>query len=1415
MFLVYISENCKQDAVTHSLTVEMNSLRRNIETSQSLWAFDPFPPPYHVKKKLGGRQGRLIAELRTVGEHAVVVFLSILIRGSRAYESFSDAPQEYGRKHFEGLAEQQEIEQFVRAETAEEKAPPHPPPSDAEYAFLYAGFGAEDGEAADELICETPGWVDQVLEERVGNQLALVAQSLATAPHQPGLHSIAVSGKSGWQIWAARTDLALLLMGITTDKSDEQVAARARETYARIDGQGHARVLQESRRVYPAYILADDDLWIQLEKEPVANMALSPEESRVLQSTRTSHTPFPLFINGRAGSGKSTILQYLFSELIYRYVSGGQAAGVLAPPLYLTANGDLLRVARNFVERLLISEASFLGKGNSIDRGRLPLTLDQCFKEFRPFLLSLLGSEASSYPASKRVDFARYRRMWVERFGKDKPMLKSCGPDISWHVIRSYIKGMSSESYLEPGDYEHLPSNQLSVSSDQYAEVFERVWLGWYSSLEKEGYWDDQDLAQAVLNLDGDISRFPAVFCDEAQDFTRLELELLLRLNLYSKRSVAPADAGRVPFAFAGDQFQTLNPTGFRWDSIKASFVEKFLFALDPAKRSGRNELNYHELQVNYRSTKPIVSFGNTVQAMRSALFGFSELRPQQAWALAARAFPVTWFLSNDGNFWNEFRKTSGMVIVVPALEGEEGAFVQADPNLREHIKFEDGVPVGVLSAARAKGCEYSTVLVYGFGEACDANVAETLLSPEESQPGGSSNLPLQYFMTRLYVAVSRAKTRMIVVDSERGLSQLWKFAVEEGRDQELLARIKNGAVIWGGAIQGMTVGNADEIAKASAEDPLDSARVFEAEGISRKDAFLLKQAALAYKNSGDPAKSRECRARALEVDGEYLQAGELFAEGGFVEHSAACFWMAGEPGWRRLVAMGGKFPQIRGDLRFQISESVAAVSTARPTAELIDLFIARLDDPGFLEASRGDPAWTDAVSQLFLKADSPEQRGTNADGASLVTKLDIVRRAGVAVFPATSARIYFQGRRYKDALDLWDAAGQTNLPDYFRAKAAVEAYPQRLSALFRLKLFDEIVAAYLAASDYPLTPEQSDIVTQALASQGKYAEAVAAGWRGGSPEALIQVAKAIGPKGDATIARLAVIAAAGRATLGGRWDYVLPFALPQKSPLWSGPQLEQPFRAAKSAAQAFVVRCLARSPELGKAPAVTTRELTSFVSQYLQSGKWRNEMSINEAGAALEKLGDFDASAQFYDAVLRNSAFKEDWKFANERWITVKERQRARHEVLGRTEKAKRLQKEISDRRRGAGFSQLVMPKELIDLEPLSLPQLQSRPPSPAQPQQATPTLGDFEAILGNLKVNFSRKARRVNLTNLDSMETAYFKATEESLGGEPKVEQLGRTSWRIPSWSTTIEISGDSRKTVSVRMEQLGAVLSTSLDE
>lgn len=191
--LVYATENCMADARTHGLVTEVDRIRDRVEQSQSTSLFDPFPPPYLVKKKVGGRQGRLIADWRSVGDHAVVVFLAILIRGSRAYEDeFARDPTAYGRQHFIDLVSAGEIAAFVEERTRVPLPIEKQSPSETEFELLYGAFAHHTEAAPEDLVCETKQWVEQVNDERISKQLVLFCKPCLDALGRAhGLHFIA------------------------------------------------------------------------------------------------------------------------------------------------------------------------------------------------------------------------------------------------------------------------------------------------------------------------------------------------------------------------------------------------------------------------------------------------------------------------------------------------------------------------------------------------------------------------------------------------------------------------------------------------------------------------------------------------------------------------------------------------------------------------------------------------------------------------------------------------------------------------------------------------------------------------------------------------------------------------------------------------------------------------------------------------------------------------------------------------------------------------------------------------------------------------------------------------------------------------------------------------------------------------
>jgi hypothetical protein len=189
-----------------------------------------------------------------------------------------------------------------------------------------------------------------------------------------------------------------------------------------------------------------------------------------------------------------------------------------------------------------------------------------------------------------------------------------------------------------------------------------------------------------------------------------------MRLCVLSRYDCGTSLVQRLPFAFAGDPFQTINPTGFRWDTTRALFYDEVISELDPQGRSLVKHLNYRELKHNYRSLPHIVEFSNTIQLWRRVLFGHSDVHPQAAFArpiarevelfLLDKIGPTSALITREG-----LRGLTNTIILLPCEEFGEDDFVRNDSQLSKVFAESHD---NVLSAAAAKGSEFEKVVLVG-----------------------------------------------------------------------------------------------------------------------------------------------------------------------------------------------------------------------------------------------------------------------------------------------------------------------------------------------------------------------------------------------------------------------------------------------------------------------------------------------------------------------------------------------------------------------------------------------------------------------------------------------------------------------------------------------------------------------------
>ncbi|HZG57426.1 hypothetical protein [Paenibacillus sp.] len=1275
---VYMTEQCRKDAERHAYADKLESWKQRIESDQRTTLFSNFPPPY-LKKRFE-KQIRLIAGERVFGEHVVVVFYRLFVRGDKEYLKLTADARAYGEQHLTPMVTDELLRTWLEG-VSKKTAIAKQDPSEIEMSYLWEVMARTSEEGKDVFVLESPLWVARSKEKSVELRYIMIAKHLLTIVFdKEGL-------SEAQEEPIPQTDLVVVyryfpalrrvfLAGLYR-RGEREEARRIKQTYEHIlesDAQDLAPedVLKESSRAYLYELLFHEEKWAEAEKDEVANLALSPEESQILESAYRMEG-FPLFINGRAGSGKSTILQYLYADYVRHYLDIGEAS---IKPLYLAFSEELIEKAIGNVQSLVGKQYSASHAATVPPPSRK--AIEPLFSPYRKFLFGLLEpQERGEFPEERYVNYSAFKRLWHQKFAMDKHAGKY-PPDLSWHVIRTFVKGYDADDSLEPSDYEQLSKDERVITLEQYQLIFERVWSSWYRGLREDGLWDDQDLIRHLFRHDRIQPRYTAIFADEVQDFTRIELEMLMRLSIFSDRKLSPQMLARVPFVFAGDPFQTLNPTGFRWSAVKSSFVVKFVQALDPARQSQMKDMNYHELSYNYRSTENIVKFSNLVQLLRSALFQQYEIKPQAVWMNEESSPRPVWFTTSDGQLADSLKNNSDITIILPCDEGEEVEFVRRDPLLSTIVRTDEtGVPQNVVSAIRAKGLEFSRVVVYGFGKHATFSPLEELEGAVGASDRHDEHLTMEYYINKLYVAISRPKKRLYIVDTQQSIEDFWSFATKTDAADLLRSSMKRNGELWTGQLCQMQPGvfenwNEDQ------EDMLHIAQKYEREGKAKSDPFLLRAAALSYETLNDEYKTNETRAYALKLEQRYGEAGELYRKIGLSTYALECYWRGKQ--YDSILSLGEEAAETRRQLEYAVAEYVTGPKTPQLAHKITASILQKSDtSPELLTEANWHDAVRDIVASIAALVPSEESRELWPAIHRFV--MDLAYR-GVELEQQHLAKLHYQVGDYQQAIRSWERAGRMDTALYKEAKTAT------------------LAAQFAEGGLTGFTKTDLDLLHEHFLNEKNYRSCLTLCRQGEGMNRfkplLLELAKQ-----DHPLLREAAGAYLEAAVEKGQWKEISEFL--QQRTMADVRRIRKLIDTDPSFIRSVYYTLYIALANSSLLPALSVKEksgILQHVRPYLLSDGmlWSDVLPLEAAGAVLERLGRDVDCLQFYERVAESELFDGRQKrFAEERWLACKYRQADREIGEGKpkaADTARRHYEEAEAKRASLGLERADLPE-------------------------------------------------------------------------------------------------------------------------
>lgn len=1366
---VYVTDECRKDIQKYSLGADVDRFTQRLLQAQQTNLFDPFPPPYLKKRFL--RQIRLIASQQRFGEHLVVIFLRLLVRGDDEYkDGFLKDPKTYGAKHLASLYDIERIEDWLEEQIKVAPSPDKPEPTDDERRYLWDVLGRQVMSGSEVFVCESEDWVKSISDKRLRRKLVLLADPILVASEKgteqedcvisiPNRNDLRVIGRYFPE--HAKLFLAALLL----DPSEESERA-VRKRYEPLLAAPYTEVtdqliLQYSMRAYPHELLLDENLWIDVELDEASNLALSPEETAILESVHNfsnsdTSVGFPLFINGRAGSGKSTILQYLFADYLRLYLEL-QPISSLKYPIYFAYSNDLLQRSWRVVSSLLNCGYEYLmrheGGSQFIDPDKQKDVLEKCFRDFHTFLYSQLAPEAKSggFSRSAYVDYTRFRLLWQEKFGRDPKAIKSYGADICWHVIRSYIKGLSVDGYLDPEEYDEQPDGERTVSTETFKVIYDRVWENWYKPLCEDGRcWDDQDLARKLLDDDIIRAEYPAIFCDEAQDFTRLELEVLFRLSLFSERRLTAHELNRVPFAFAGDPFQTLNPTGFRWDAIKSAFVLKFVSSLNPTAMSGITDLNYQELSFNYRSTKNVVRLCNGIQALRSVLFDIPNLKPQTNWHYEHSSPMPVWFPIGTNETLDALKQEADLTIILPCQEGEEIKFVEQDEFLSSAVQRDDtGVPRNVLSATRAKGLEFKRVALYGFGENSFPDLLKPIFDEKNSADPPEKALPREYFVNKLYVAASRPKRQLVVIDTANGMNALWRFATDTDVQEAVISKLRHERDLWRDNIGMLQAGEAQSWS-SDRDDLTDIAVRYEHEGQVSKDPYLLRQASLLYQNTNDRFKAKQCLAFALLYEQKYGRAGDTFVECNDIESALSAYWEGSEH--KSIIGLGENptAAHILSRIEYRVCEFLTTKNvSAESGLNLLKLIEDRMAGETYLDRALSSQAWSGAIESILDQLLRTKRiEGSGSTWQEIAESAERLLNKGFRLSRSIIGMLFYRAEQWKRAISYWSTYKDTQTEQYREASARA--------------IISEIEDGHRSS----LSREEAQEVAGFYQQNKQYAEAVKYWTQVGDERSMATICGIALTARDYDAALEAVKSATEIFVRQGRWPQFIALLSERRWNLLSKDKraaLRTLMDAHHNELVARATLALAQSELLPAAEASSLRAISDIlkISFIENASGWAPNITPEVAGAAIERAGrDIDA-LKFYENVIASLAFSAEQKQrAQKRWVKVKQRQAAR-EQRRRKDAGLRHAAEAEERIKAWGIADPESIPEFPVIKGFTKPINRKGIPATLPSSEAS---REQQTVwqMGDLAFRYSRPAQRVNIEHQATLETAIVRIAE-----------------------------------------------------
>lgn len=729
--------------------------------------------------------------------------------------------------------------------------------------------------------------------------------------------------------------------------------------------------------------------------------------------------------------------------------------------------------------------------------------LHEEYKTFHGYAIEQLPMECRSrfWNISKNyVSYFRFRSLLRDpQYGLRVKLSRAVqNPEILWFVIRSYIKGFNLDAegddrWMTPEQFateEELSRRDRQVSQQVYDEIWDQVWP-WYKRLTipcRENnyappYWDNLDLAWEVLNNRwSEAPKYAVLICDEVQDLTRVELAAIFQSSEYLKYHRDPNQASRVPIILAGDSYQTINPACFRWSRVKADCAKALMQQVPNASPP---RIEPFQLVYNYRNRPSIARLCNALQRLRELIVGEAgEL--QRVWQpqdLPLNQAVRQLRIAEDGvilrdlflkgvlflgpeplpAFGDEtsaaFWKALGLPDGPPHVTSLQTSTTKSESRYHKVTNDDLVQTINYDCPADVKGLEKPFYALLGFGTAfAQLNLRgfwEWNNHTRDTVPEADL-LAAEYFLNRLYVAASRAREQLWIVETEAGWNAFWKPLKEwvdrikttsspnyNSHDHQLIS------FEWSSA-------SANELVAVFQKEWPTLAKDYEEQAEANHNPEFAERAAYYYRLMNDSLGEARSRALHRYLEGKLKEAVEIQIK---IDQEKACQWAWEAAAWETLTRI-----EFKSTWQYQLAELMQVTPTNRGNfwvnklAQIIDAKHCIISED-IAHIRKSWTTWSIVITELLECAAQAQLDEQAISEARRIGRLwqNSPHHDSKRYYKALG-HIEYKLKCFPEAVNLWESATHTQNLDYYLAKAYVSPYPNNLQYLDSAQQWQEIL---------------------------------------------------------------------------------------------------------------------------------------------------------------------------------------------------------------------------------------------------------------------------------------------------------------------------------------------------------------------